>query len=116
MWNLPLARRGCGLKVFAEGKELPDDDDDDVVRRGSINRKLGFYRAEKGIHSHLPTSEAPVPSTQRASSCGTATPFCFGKRAETVAFLRSIVKFRCAKPTQNEAAVGKTQLNGFRCK
>jgi hypothetical protein len=57
MWNLPLAR-GCGLKVFAEGKELPDDDDD-VVRRGSNNRKLGFYRAEKGIHSHLPTSEAP---------------------------------------------------------
>jgi hypothetical protein len=60
MRNLPLARRRCGLKVFAEGKELPGvGDGDDVVRRGSNDRKLGFYCAEKGIHSHLPTSEAP---------------------------------------------------------
>jgi hypothetical protein len=86
MWNLPLARRGCGLKVFAEGKELPDDDDD-VVRRGSNNRKLGFYRAEKGIHSHLPTSEAPCAFDAKGKFVWHRNAFLFREACRNSGFL-----------------------------
>jgi hypothetical protein len=45
-------------EVFVEGEEYSTLNDE-VERRGDNNRKLGFYFDEKGIHSHLPTTEVP---------------------------------------------------------